>query len=98
MKKQEELSENQSQNTENILSNESEITIEKKETKENVVDSYEEIKIDLEKSPEEKEPSFGWSQYAEKMNGRFAMIGFLSVILIELLSNKSFLQWAGIIN
>jgi len=34
---------------------------------------------------------------AEKLNGRFAMIGFLAIILIELLSNQSFLKWAGIL-
>ena len=40
---------------------------------------------------------FGWSSYSEKTNGRFAMIGFLSIILIELLSKQSFLKWAGIL-
>ena len=43
-------------------------------------------------------PDFGWSSYAERMNGRFAMIGFTAVLLIELLSNKAFLDWAGFIN
>ncbi len=33
----------------------------------------------------------------EKTNGRFAMIGFLSIILIELFSKQSFLKWAGIL-
>ena len=41
--------------------------------------------------------NFGWNSYSEKTNGRFAMIGFLSIILIELLSNQSFLKWAGIL-
>ena len=27
--------------------------------------------------------NFGWSSYSEITNGRFAMIGFLSIILIE---------------
>ena len=40
---------------------------------------------------------FGWSSYSEITNGRFAMIGFLAIILIELLSRESFLQWAGIL-
>ena len=40
---------------------------------------------------------FGWSSYSEITNGRFAMIGFLAIILIELLSQQSFLQWAGIL-
>ena len=40
---------------------------------------------------------FGWSSYAEITNGRFAMIGFLAIILIELFSQQSFLKWAGIL-
>ena len=39
---------------------------------------------------------FGWSNYSEKTNGRFAMLGFLAIILIELISHKSFLNWTGI--
>ena len=39
---------------------------------------------------------FGWSGYSEITNGRFAMLGFLAIILIELFSQKSFLNWAGI--
>ena len=38
---------------------------------------------------------FGWSSYSEITNGRFAMIGFLAIILIELFSQRSFLKWAG---
>ena len=41
--------------------------------------------------------NFGWSTYSEITNGRFAMIGFLAIILIELLSKQSFLRWAGIL-
>jgi len=40
---------------------------------------------------------FGWSSYSEITNGRFAMIGFLAIVLIELFSKQSFLQWAGIL-
>ena len=43
-------------------------------------------------------PEFGWSGYAERINGRFAMIGLISVLLIEAISKISFLEWAGIIN
>ena len=51
-----------------------------------------------EKSTEIKdEYKFGWNSYSEKTNGRFAMICFLSIILIELFSNQSFLKWAGIL-
>ena len=41
--------------------------------------------------------NFGWSSYSEITNGRFAMIGFLAIILIELFSKQSFLKWAGIV-
>ena len=43
------------------------------------------------------EYKFGWSNYSEITNGRFAMIGFVAVILIELFSQQSFLKWAGIL-
>ena len=51
-----------------------------------------------EKSIETKdEYKFGWSSYSEITNGRYAMIGFLAIILIELFSKQSFLKWAGIL-
>ncbi len=51
-----------------------------------------------EKSIEIKdEYKFGWSSYSEITNGRFAMIGFLAIVLIELFSKQSFLRWAGIL-
>ena len=43
-------------------------------------------------------PEFGWSGYAERINGRFAMIGLMAVLLIEAISKTSFLEWAGIIS
>ncbi len=43
-------------------------------------------------------PEFGWSGYAERINGRFAMIGLMAVLLVEAISKISFLEWAGIIN
>ncbi len=42
-------------------------------------------------------PAFGWSGYAERINGRFAMIGFLAVLLTEALSGDTFLHWSGLI-
>ena len=57
-----------------------------------------EDKILDEKSIEIKdEYKFGWSSYSERTNGRFAMIGFLAIIFIELFSQQSFLKWAGIL-
>ena len=56
----------------------------------------EEIKIDEQTIEIEDRYKFGWSNYSEITNGRFAMLGFLAIILIELISQKSFLNWAGI--
>ena len=42
-------------------------------------------------------PAFGWSAYAERVNGRFAMLGFAAVLLIETISGDSFLHWAGLV-
>ena len=56
----------------------------------------EEIQIDEQIIEIEDRYKFGWSNYSEITNGRFAMLGFLAIILIELISQKSFLNWAGI--
>ena len=56
----------------------------------------EEIKIEEQSIEIEDRYKFGWSNYSEITNGRFAMLGFLAIILIELISQKSFLSWAGI--
>ena len=58
--------------------------------------STEDIKIDDQSIEIEDKYKFGWSNYSEITNGRFAMLGFLAIILIELISQKSFLNWAGI--
>ena len=53
-------------------------------------------KLDEKSTDIENEYKFGWSSYSEITNGRFAMIGFLAIVLIELFSKQSFLKWAGI--
>ena len=50
------------------------------------------------KTLEDDKYVFGWGQYSEITNGRFAMIGFTAIILIQIISRKSFLDWAGIIH
>ena len=47
-------------------------------------------------SPASKQPSFGWNEYAEKLNGRFAMIGFLALLLMELITRQDFFSWIGL--
>ena len=54
-------------------------------------------KLDAKSIEIKDEYKFGWSSYSEITNGRFAMIGFLAIILIELFSKQSFLKWAGIL-
>jgi hypothetical protein len=40
-------------------------------------------------------PAFGWTPYAELINGRFAMIGFVALLLIELITGQDFFTWIG---
>ena len=71
--------------------------IEQQEDPNYINEQIEDNKLD-EKSIEIKdEYKFGWSSYSEITNGRFAMIGFLAIVLIELFSKQSFLKWAGIL-
>ena len=61
------------------------------------IDLTSEEKIDEEIEEDNEMYNFGWSSYSEITNGRFAMIGFLAIILIELFSQQSFLKCAGIL-
>ena len=74
-----------------------ETSIENQENASSVNEQTPDIKLDEKSIDIEDEYKFGWSNYSEITNGRFAMIGFLAIILIELLSKESFLKWAGII-
>ena len=56
----------------------------------------EKINIEEQLIEVENKYKFGWSVYSEMTNGRFAMLGFVAIILIELFSQESFLKWAGI--
>ena len=56
------------------------------------------IKSDENSIDIEDKYKFGWGSYSEITNGRFAMIGILAIIIIELFSQQPFLKWAGILN
>lgn len=43
----------------------------------------------------ESPPSFGWNAYAERINGRFAMVGFVALLLLEFVTRQDFLTWLG---
>jgi len=42
------------------------------------------------------EPKFGFNDYAERLNGRAAMIGFVATLAIEYISGQSLLSWLGL--
>ena len=76
---------------------ENESFIEQQKDPNYINEQIEDNKLD-EKSIEIKdEYKFGWSSYSETTNGRFAMIGLLAIVLIEVFSKQSFLKWAGIL-
>ncbi len=42
------------------------------------------------------EPSFGWNDYAERLNGRFAMLGFAAILITQLFTRQDFWSWIGL--
>ena len=76
---------------------ENESFIEQQEDTNYINEQTEDNKLDEKSIDIEDEYTFGWSSYSEITNGRFAMIGFIAIILIELFSRQSFLKWAGIL-
>ena len=76
---------------------ENESFIEQQKDPNHINEQIREDKLDEESIEIKDEYKFGWSSYSEITNGRFAMIGFLAIILIELFSKQSFLKWAGIL-
>jgi len=45
-------------------------------------------KVILEKRPNFKVAVFGFNQFAETLNGRIAMVAFVIITLLELISHK----------
>ncbi|WP_288262106.1 chlorophyll a/b-binding protein [uncultured Prochlorococcus sp.] len=74
-----------------------EASTEKKIDPNNINKQTSDTKFDKQSIDIDDEYKFGWSSYSEITNGRFAMMGFLAIILIELFSQQSFLKWAGIL-
>jgi Chlorophyll A-B binding protein len=42
------------------------------------------------------EPSFGWNTYAELVNGRFAMMGFVVLLGLEFFTGQDLWTWLGL--
>ena len=76
---------------------ENEIFIEQQKDPNYINEQIGDNKLDDKSIEIKNEYKFGWGSYSEITNGRFAMIGFLAIILIEIFSKQSFLHWAGIL-
>ncbi len=48
--------------------------------------------------PTIKRPKAGFTSYAERLNGRAAMVGFVAVLAIEYFTGKGFLTWLGLLD
>jgi hypothetical protein len=46
--------------------------------------------------PQFQEPRYGFNRYAERLNGRAAMVGFVIAILVEYITGKGVLAWLGL--
>jgi Chlorophyll A-B binding protein len=42
------------------------------------------------------EPAFGWTTYAEQINGRFAMAGFTILLVLEFFTKQDIITWLGL--
>lgn len=47
-------------------------------------------------TPDLQEPKFGFNSYAERLNGRAAMIGFVVTLIIEYVTGQGLLAWLGL--
>jgi hypothetical protein len=47
-------------------------------------------------TPVIERPKAGFNDYAERLNGRAAMVGFVAVVLLEALTGQTFLTWLGL--
>ncbi|MEL6399582.1 MAG: chlorophyll a/b-binding protein [Cyanobacteria bacterium J06626_4] len=61
----------------------------------NIVPKVPEASTDTAIATADKTPSFGLNDYAERINGRFAMVGFVALLLLELITHQTFFAWLG---
>lgn len=47
-------------------------------------------------TPKIEDPKFGFNEYAERLNGRAAMIGFILLVVIEYITDQGILSWLGL--
>ncbi len=47
-------------------------------------------------APKLNQPKFGFNDYAERLNGRAAMIGFVAALIVEYITGQGVLTWLGL--
>jgi hypothetical protein len=47
-------------------------------------------------APNLETPKFGFNDYAERLNGRAAMIGFALTLIVEYVTGQGVLSWLGL--
>ncbi len=47
-------------------------------------------------SPKFNQPKFGFNAYAERLNGRAAMIGLIAILAVEYTTGQGLLAWLGL--
>ncbi len=47
-------------------------------------------------TPKLEDPKFGFNEYAERFNGRAAIVCFLLTVAIEYLTGQGLLSWLGL--
>lgn len=47
--------------------------------------------------PKIARPKAGFTSYAERLNGRAAMVGFVVILVIEYVTGQGILTWLGLV-
>ncbi len=47
-------------------------------------------------APKISQPKFGFNDYAERLNGRAAMIGFVAALIVEYVTGQGVMSWLGL--
>ncbi|AFY62767.1 MULTISPECIES: chlorophyll a/b-binding protein [Cyanophyceae] len=48
------------------------------------------------RTPNVETPKFGFNSFAERLNGRAAMVGVVAVLLVEYFTGQGLLSWLGL--
>jgi len=47
-------------------------------------------------APKLSQPKFGFNDYAERLNGRAAMLGFVAALIVEYVTGQGVMSWLGL--